>query len=174
MYSKLKTNKAIIKNSIHIILINILIIASFSSCRTGKDVDVGLIFTYKPADKILYDKIVSMDSIYWQAYNSCDMETQELIYSEDLEFYHDLNGLRTSKDVILEAIKTKICGKITRALVDGSIEVYPIKDFGAVQIGLHKFHKKQEPDSISKPSRFVIIWKHDDDNWKITRVISLH
>lgn len=115
-----------------------------------------------------------MDSIYFQAYNSCDMDTQERIYSVDLEFYHDLNGLRTSKDELLEAIKTKICGKITRELVEGSIEVYPIKDFGAVQFGLHKFHNKQEPDATSKPSRFVIIWKLDDGNWKITRFISLH
>ncbi len=163
-----------IKNSIYISILNFLIISCFSSCRTGKNVGEDLIFTYKPADKILYDKIVSIDSIYWQAYNSCDMGTQEFIYSEDLEFYHDLNGLRTSKDVMLEAIKTKICGKITRELVDGSIEVYPIKDFGAVQLGLHKFHNKQEPDAISKPSRFIIIWKHDDGHWKITRVISLH
>lgn len=163
-----------IKNSIYIILINFLIISSFSSCKPRKDVGADLIFTHKPSDKMLYDKIVSMDSIYWQAYNSCDMETQELIYSEDLEFYHDLNGLRTSKDVMLKAIKTKICGKITRELVEGSIEVYPIKDFGAVQFGLHKFHNKQEPDATSKPSRFVFIWKLDDGNWKITRVISLH
>lgn len=149
-------------------------VLSLSSCHTGREVDTDLIFSYKPADKMLYDKIAAMDSIYWMAYNNCDMETQALIYSEDLEFYHDLNGLRTSKEVMLQAIETKICGKITRVLVEGSIEVYPIKDFGAVQFGLHKFHKKQEPDATSKPSRFVFIWKNYDGNWKIVRVISLH
>ena len=171
---KTNTNKAMIKNSIYIIFINFIIISSFSSCNKGKDVNVDLIYTYEAVDKTLYNEIVAMDSIFWQAYNNCDMGTQESIFSEDLEFYHDLNGLRTSKEVRREAIKTKICGKITRVLVEGSIEVYPIKNFGAVQFGLHKFHKKQEPDNASKPSRFVFIWKNDDGNWKITRVISLH
>ena len=109
---KTNTNKAMIKNSIYIIFINFIIISSFSSCNKGKDVNVDLIYTYEAVDKTLYNEIVAMDSIFWQAYNNCDMGTQESIFSEDLEFYHDLNGLRTSKEVRREAIKTKICGKI--------------------------------------------------------------
>jgi hypothetical protein len=60
-----------------------------------------------------------------------------------LEFYHDKGGLTTSKQEILDATKQNICGKVTRELVKGSVEVYSIKDYGAVEIGLHKFHNNQ-------------------------------
>jgi hypothetical protein len=49
----------------------------------------------------------------------------------------------TSKKDIINATKKNICGKVTRELVKGSIEVYPVKDFGAIEIGLHKFHNNQ-------------------------------
>ena len=122
----------------------------------------------------LYSTIVKMDSIYFTAYNNCDMETQASIYAEDLEFYHDKGGLSTSKSDILKSIEENICGKVTRELVVGSVEVYPIYDYGAIEIGMHKFHNNQEPDAISLPSKFITIWKQEGEAWKISRVISLH
>lgn len=122
----------------------------------------------------LYQTIVQLDSIFFAAYNNCDVEKQRELISEDLEFYHDQGGLSTSKEDILKALETNICGKVTRELVEGSIEVHAIPDYGAVQMGLHKFHNSEEPNAISKPSKFVTIWKRDDDDWQITRVISLH
>lgn len=122
----------------------------------------------------LYDDIVEMDRIYFTAYNNCDMATQAEIYDEDIEFYHDKGGLSTSKAELLESLEKNICGKVTRELVEGSIEVYPIAGFGAVEIGMHKFHNNQEPDAIPKPSKFITIWRQEDDSYKISRVISLH
>ena len=143
---------------------------SMSSFRT---VD-GHVLGELQVEPTLYDAIVEMDSIYFTAYNTCDMEKQAEIYSDDLEFYHDKGGLSTSKEDLLESLKNNICGKVTRELVAGSIEVYPIAGFGAVEIGMHKFHNNQEPDAISKPSKFITIWKQEGDSWLITRVISLH
>lgn len=125
-------------------------------------------------DTTLYDAIVEMDKTYFTAYNNCDMATQAEIYDEDLEFYHDKGGLATSKKEILESLEKNICGKVTRELVEGSIEVYPIAGFGAVEIGMHKFFNNQEPDAISKPSKFITIWKKVGESYKISRVISLH
>ncbi|MCJ7466783.1 MAG: nuclear transport factor 2 family protein [Maribacter sp.] len=122
----------------------------------------------------LYHEIARMDSIYFEAYNTCDMVKQAAIYADNVEFYHDQGGLSTSKKAILESIEKNICHKVTRELVPGSIEVYPIKDFGAVEIGLHKFHNSQEPDAVPKPSKFIVIWEQKDHNWLISRVISLH
>ncbi len=122
----------------------------------------------------LKDVIARMDSLYFSAYNTCDMKKQAEMYSENLEFYHDKGGLSTSKQEILESIEKNICGKVTRELIAGSMEVYPIKDYGAVEIGLHKFHNNQEPEAISEPGKFIMIWQKTDADWKITRVISLH
>lgn len=79
------------------------------------------------------------------------------MYSNDIEFFHDKGGLMTSKKEIIDATEKYIYGKVTRELIQGSIEVYPIKDYGAVQIGFHKFHNNQELDTPSKPSKFVTI-----------------
>jgi hypothetical protein len=98
----------------------------------------------------------------------------EEIISEDLEFSHDQGGLMTSKQKLNEALKVNICGKVTRELMKGSLEVYPIKGYGAVEMGLHGFHNIKEPGAQVHYSKFVHIWKRENASWKLTRVISLH
>ena len=115
-----------------------------------------------------------MDQEYFYAYNNCDLKKQASLYADNIEFFHDKGGLMTSKQDIMDAIERNICGKVTRQLVKGSIEVYPVKDYGAVQIGYHKFYNNQEPDAPSKPSKFITIWQHDSGAWKMSKVISLH
>ena len=131
-------------------------------------------YVYKPESQELYNTIVHMDSVYFNAYNSCDMDKQAAIYADSIEFYHDGSGLQTSKKMLLAAIKENICGKVTRVLVKGSIEVYQIPNFGAVEIGLHRFINHAENNSLSRPDKFIVIWRHNNDQWQITRVISLH
>jgi ketosteroid isomerase-like protein len=118
--------------------------------------------------------IIQMDSVYFAAYNNCDMAKQAELYTEDIEFYHDKGGLETSKDKLLKSIEDNICGKVKRVLVEGSIEVSEIPGYGAVVMGMHKFHNNQEPEAISKPSKFITIWKDTEVGWKMARVISLH
>lgn len=148
----------------------IIIVLGFTSCKTKQDP----IRKYVIADQQLFDQIFAMDQTFFDAYNNCDLEKQAAIYADDIEFLHDKGGLMTSKADLLEGTKRNICGKVTRQLVDKSIEVYPINNYGAVEIGFHKFYHNQEPDAESKPSKFIIIWKKDNENWKITRVVSLH
>ena len=152
-------------------LILILITLSGYSQETYEDL---LQTEYVPIDKEVYDIIVTRDKEYFDAYNTCDMKKQALLYSEDLEFFHDKGGLSTSKQEILTSIENNICGKVTRTLIDGSIEVYPIKDYGAIEIGYHKFYNNQEPNAMSKPSKFIMVWKNEGEKWLISKVISLH
>ena len=151
-----------------------LITISFLSCNSTHNINDDLIKKYTPVDKELYETIVLMDRKFFDAYNNCDLKKQASIYSDSIEFYHDQGGLMTSKQDILDGTEKNICGKVTRELVKGSIEVYPIKDYGAVEIGLHKFHNNQETDTPSHPSKFIIMWQNVNDDWIITKVISLH
>ncbi len=125
-------------------------------------------------EKELFKTIVALDSTFFTAYNTCDLKTAADLISEDLEFYHDQGGLSTSKEDMMNGLKNNICGKVRRELVKGSVEVSPIPNYGAVQIGMHKFYNNQEPNAESKPSRFVTVWKKTKNSWQITRVISLH
>ena len=99
---------------------------------------------------------------------------QALLYAEDLESFHDKAGLSTLKQDILSSNEENICGKVTRTLAEGSIEVYPIKDYGAVEIGYSKFHNNQESNAKSQAVQFIVVWKNERGNWKISKVISLH
>lgn len=145
-------------------------------CATTKTQEYRNTRNYKPEDQQLYETIVKLDSIFFAAYNTCstNLDKYGAFFSDNIEFYHDKGGLMTSKQDIIDATKRNICGKVTRELVQGSIEVYPIKGYGAVEIGLHQFHNNQEPDARSTPGRFMIVWEHKNDAWQITRVVSLH
>lgn len=145
------------------------IASSFTASAQSQDA-----YTYKISDQKLYNTIVHMDSVYFNAYNTCDMATQAAVYSDSIEFYHDKGGLMTSKKDLLKALKDNICGKVTRVLVPGSIEVYPIGNWGAVEIGLHRFINHVESETPSKPDKFIVIWRLRDNKWQITKVVSLH
>ena len=161
-----------VKKSNLITILILLFISQFGYTQeTYKDI---LETEYVPIDKKVYDIIVAKDKEYFDAYNTCDMKKQASLYSEDIEFFHDKGGLSTSKQEILTSIEENICGKVTRTLIDGSIEVYPIKDYGAIEIGYHKFYNNQEPNAKSKPSKFIMVWKNEGEKWLISKVISLH
>lgn len=159
------------KRNIQSALLALFIITAISATTSAQTKDT---YTYKPESPELYNAIVHMDSVYFNAYNTCDMATQAAIYSDSIEFYHDKGGLQTSKQALLAALKANICGKVTRVLVPGSIEVYPIPGYGAVEIALHRFINHQESETPSKPDKFIVVWRHKDNKWQITRVISLH
>jgi hypothetical protein len=122
----------------------------------------------------IYETIASLDSIFFNAYNTCDIKTQIDFYSDSIEFYHDKSGLSTSKKDIIESTKKYICGKVTRELVKGSIEVSAIPGYGAVELGSHMFHNNQEKNDTPHPSKFVIFWRENNGKWTIAKVISLH
>jgi ketosteroid isomerase-like protein len=134
----------------------------------------SLVFGQHVENNALYDTIMALDKTYFKAYNECDMKTQSDFYEEDIEFYHDMGGLATDKTELLKSIEQNICNKVRRTLLSESVEVHPIKDFGAVQIGMHTFYNHEEPDAVSKPSKFIVIWKKTNTNWRMSRVISLH
>jgi len=119
----------------------------------------------------LYDVIAAQDKIFFDAFNSCDLKTLAAHYDDDAEFYHDKGGVSVGKDAFLKSVKDNVCGKFTRELVPGTLEVYEIPNYGALEIGTHKFvhGDPTHPDGIG---RFTQLWKNDNGHWKMTRVFS--
>ena len=118
----------------------------------------------------LTQAITALDKQLFDAYNTCNIDKLGTLVTDDLEFYHDKTGLAVGKQPFLEAIKKNICGKVTRELVRGSLEVYPLHGYGAVEIGVHRFH--HPGDSDVGEAKFVQLWQYKDGAWKISRVIS--
>lgn len=55
-------------------------------------------------------------------------------------------------------------------LVDGTLVVYPLKGYGAVEIGVHRFYHPYAQGHGE--AKFLQLWQYKDGTWKITRVIS--
>lgn len=147
----------------------------FCACSSVKNNRSILTEPYQPSDKKLYNTIVYLDSILFEGYNTCKLDRFEKYISDSIEFYHDKSGLTTSKKELIESLRKNICGKVTRELINGSIEVYPVPGYGAIQIGNHRFHNNQEKENTpSRIGKFVHTWQYKNGEWKITRVISLH
>ena len=119
----------------------------------------------------LFTTIQSLDTKLFDAYNHCDLTTLGTMVSDDLEFYHDQTGLSVGKEPFLAAIKQNICGKVQRELLSGTLEVYPLKGYGAVEIGIHRFHHPENSENVGD-AKFVMLWQNKDGVWKVTRVIS--
>lgn len=103
------------------------------------------------------------------AFVKCDQATFRSLFTDDAEFYHDRAGA-SYRD---EARTLRSCPRengVTRTLVPGSLEVYPIKDFGAIQIGLHTFTRQGEPGA--EIAKFVHLWRYIAGQWRLARVMS--
>ncbi len=128
-------------------------------------------------DSELYQTILDLDKQLFDSYNACsnpgELEKHAALYAEDIEFFHDMGGLATSKTGIIESIRKNICGKVKREYVVGSMEVHRIPNYGVVAMGLHKFHNLVE-NSVSKPSKFISFWRIKDDSYEMAKVVSLH
>lgn len=124
-------------------------------------------------DDQLFRTIESLDRAVFDAYNACDLEEFGGFFTDDLEFYHDQGGLTRSRRSLVEAVKNNICGKVRRELVPGTLEVYPMQGYGAVEIGTHRFHHpgREDTEPVGE-ARFVHLWQYADGVWRITRVIS--
>jgi ketosteroid isomerase-like protein len=120
----------------------------------------------------LFETIQSLDTRLFDAYNHCDLKALAALLSDDIEMYHDQTGLSVGKGPFLAAIQENICGKVERTIVTGSLEVYPLKGYGAVEIGLHRFHHPGHPQDGVGEARFVTVWQNKDGVWKVTRAIS--
>ncbi len=117
--------------------------------------------------------VASLDAALFDTYNRCELDKFAAFFTEDVEFYHDQTGLSAGKAALIGALKNNICGKVTRELVPGTLQVYPIKGYGAVEMGVHRFHHPGHEDTKGVgEGRFIHLWQYKDGAWKITRVIS--
>lgn len=121
----------------------------------------------------LESTITTLDTALFNAYNQCDLEKFASFIAEDVEFYHDKGGVTLGREALTDAIKKNICGKVTRALVPGTLQVYPMKGYGALETGAHRFHHPGHDDTEGVgEAQFIHLWQYKNGTWKITRVIS--
>ncbi len=128
----------------------------------------------------LYKAIAAMDSLYFSAQNACDLEKYASYLSEDFEFFHDRAGLTPSKEAEMSDMAI-FCGEeqrsrqpLRRALTEGTLQVYPMDNYGALQFCDHVFYLQinDETEKIVGSGKLTAIWKQEEDGWKLSHVIS--
>ena len=121
----------------------------------------------------LVETITRMDSEIFGAFNKHDVARLMSLFTEDLEFYHDTGGLSNYAENA-ESFKKMFASTpdIRRDLEPGSLEVYPIKDYGAMEIGRHRFCHKENGKDECGTFGFAMVWRKTGDTWKISRVLS--
>ena len=114
--------------------------------------------------------ISALDTKLFDAYNRCDLAAFGSFFSPSVEFYHDKSGATFDRATVVANTRRYICHKVRRELVEGTLHVYPIKEFGAIAEGEHRFCQINGPcDGVAK---FLMIWRKGNTGWQLTRVIS--
>lgn len=128
-----------------------------------------------PDSKELYTTIARLDSAMFAAFNRHDAEQLQTFFAEDLEFYHDKGGLadfNKTMDGFRSLFEQNKTTGLNRQLVPGSLEVYPIPGYGAVDAHLHRFCHVENGKDDCGTFKNLMIWRLKDGQWKVTRVVS--
>jgi hypothetical protein len=119
----------------------------------------------------LYATVAQLDRAVFDAYNACDLDSFGRYFASDVEFYHDTGGVTRDRQSVIDNTRKWICHKVRRELVPGTLRVYPVKDFGAIEEGEHRFCELASGrcDGLAK---FVMVWRQSEGQWQLTRVLS--
>lgn len=124
----------------------------------------------------LYQELARLDSaLFDAAFATCDAAKANAMLADDVEFYHDQTGFHAGEQVRDDFRRLAAnCPRgqgIARVLVPGSLRVYPISQYGAVQTGEHRF--VQRDGAPGAAARFVHLWRRQPGGgWRLTRVLS--
>ena len=134
-------------------------------------------------DTQLTATILHRDSLFWQAYNTCNISEMRTLFTDDIEFYHDKGGTTLGLDSLIATLQTGLCKDpatyaLRREAVPGSVHVYPLHKqgvlYGAIIEGEHVFYIRQpgKDEYIDGQARFNHLWLLRDGEWKMARVLS--
>lgn len=131
----------------------------------------------EPVSAPLTLEVTALDAQLTAAFDAHDLPALMALFADDLEFFHDTGGLQHFAEV--KAGFGGLFGQnngIHRTLVPGTLKVYPIKDYGAIELGSHRFCHIESPIENAKEDcgtfAFVHVWRRSAAGWKIARVVS--
>ena len=133
---------------------------NITNAQVGKNSD--LFKTLKTKDHLLFH----------DGFNKCDLDQMSQLITNDIEFYHDKDGITQSKKSFIRSMKKHLCfsgeNVLKRVVIKETLEVFPLYKNGtlyaALQTGQHIFGKTK--------ASFSHLWLIKNGEWKLSRVIS--
>lgn len=116
-----------------------------------------------------------MDAKFFDSFNNCsdpDQLRKHASYlNSNVEFYHDKGGVTWTRQDYIEKTRENVCGNFRRVLMEGTVQVFPINGYGAIEEGHHTFCDIKSSKCFGE-AKFLIVWHRTTDGWEITRIFS--
>jgi hypothetical protein len=123
----------------------------------------------------LSSTISKLDAEFFGAFNHCSdpdqLKKHAAYLNPNVEFYHDKGGVTWTRQDYIEKTRENVCGHFQRVLTPGSMAVFPIEGYGAIEEGHHTFCEIASGKCFGE-AKFLIVWHHAPEGWEITRIFS--
>lgn len=164
-----------------------LLVASGTASSAGQapaqpEAAVNLTPGAPSASAELVATLARKDRELFDAAFGCKPDVLKALVADDFEFFHDKHGQNFNSGAQFVAGIAAGCERqkagtdfrARRELVDGSMTVHVLKGYGAMQMGVHRFYAVHagKPDQLTETGKFIHLWKLDQGEWKLARVIS--
>jgi ketosteroid isomerase-like protein len=131
----------------------------------------------------LTDEIKAADLALFSAFfDRCDVPALKGMVTDDFEMFHDKGGrVSASGAEFIKNIEGTCARQQTgedyrarRELIVPSVKVYPLNNYGAIEVGEHRFYQllPDKPEKLVEISLFTQVWKKEGNTWKLARVLS--
>jgi Domain of unknown function (DUF4440) len=135
-----------------------------------------------PPSSELVAALAEKDRQLFDAVFACKLDALAGLIADDFEFLHDKYGLTADSGAKFmdgmrancDRQKTGENFRARRELIEGTMTVHVLNQYGAVQVGEHRFYALQpgKPDRLTETGKFIDVWRQKDGEWKLARVIS--
>jgi len=136
-----------------------------------------------PAGDTLRTAVAARDAeLFELIFERCEPARLESMLVPDFEMYHDKGGAVARTAAAFVADYAKDCEekkkpgawRSRRALVESSLSVHPVPNYGAIEDGEHVFYERQGegPEKLVGRARFTQLWALTPDGWRLARVFS--
>lgn len=121
----------------------------------------------------LYEEIKQADATFFKPFNECDIEIMSKMFSQDLEFYHDIAGVSGYESTmqVTRNNRERNLGLVRTILLE-SLVVYPVKNLGAIRIGEHQFCHEVNRVNDCGTYGFTHVWNRVESGWVVYRIAS--
>jgi len=119
-------------------------------------------------------------ALFAAVFDRCDTDAVAAMLTGDFRFVHDKDGESSRAKFLAnlkghcDRVKTAEDFPARRELVDGSLEVWPINNYGALEVGVHRFYARLpgKPETLTETGNFMILWKQEGGKWLMAESIS--
>lgn len=135
------------------------------------------------ATQELHDEIAAADQVFFAAvFDTCDTAKLATLVTDDFEMFHDKGGRTAGSGAEFIKMFERTCERqrtgedyrARREIVPGTLKVYPLNNYGAVEVGEHRFYQllPGKPEKLVEIAQFTQVWKKEESGWKLARVLS--